>query len=150
MASRKIDREAVVKSDFKTKKDKELHDGGYRTACTYSILSFYGIEKTFKFCQFTSDMARIFRRNGWRMKPVRKPVGGKHFSELNLHVARGFYCVEVEGHVFLAYVDDKGELSFPVDVAPAHKEKKTKMIRAYKIERDLVWEEKNRTKKKAA
>jgi len=150
MASRKIDRKAVVKDYFKTKKDRAEHDGGLRTACTYSILSFYGIDKTYKFCQFTCDMARIFRRNGWRMKPVRKPVSGKHFSELNLHVSRGFYCVEVEGHVFLAYVDDSGNLSFPVDIAPDHKKKKTKMLRAYKIERDRGWEEKKRKEKKAA
>jgi hypothetical protein len=141
MSDRSIDRHAVAKVTARTKIDKKLHDNGYRTKCTGSILNFFGIEKNYRYCQFTSDMARIFRRNGWRMIPQRRNFKDQHFSKLNQFLGRGFYCVEVSGHVFLAYIGEDNSLMFPVDIAPKHKFRYSKMLRVYKIEINPDWKE---------
>lgn len=95
------------------------HGNGYKTACTSSVLGFYGIDKTdFKYCQYVSDMVRIFNQNGFSAKRVDRRIVKNKVSNLG-NLPDGFYLVSVKTHVALAYVTG-GFSRFVVDTAPNH------------------------------
>lgn len=128
-------RKLVAETCF-TDEERKIHGGGFKTVCTGSVLKFFGVSpSSYRYCQDTGDMARIFRRNGWRMNFQRKKdYVGQHYHKLNQFFARGFYCVLVDGHVFLIYIDDEGNLSFPVDTGGFHKLAYPEVQKVFKIE----------------
>lgn len=105
----------------------QSHSMGFKTGCTSAVLGFFGITKnSFKFCQTTSDMGRLFNLNGFSMvnvgkRRLTKNVIGKAVKNLNKYIKdAGFYLVSNTDHVFLAYVSDSGEVSYPIDTAPTY------------------------------
>lgn len=106
---------------------KALHENGFKTACTSAVLAFYGIEKkSFKFSQTTGDMIRILNKNGFsavnvgKQKETKKVIG-KAVKSLGRYITEaGYYMITNPSHVFLAYVSDAGEISFPVDTCPEY------------------------------
>jgi len=94
------------------------HFWGFKTICTTAVLSFYGISKRdYKFCQCVDDMIRHLNRAGFSAKAThrKKGIKGKAINSLPKLVPSGYYLVQTVGHVCLAYVSDKKELSFPVE-----------------------------------
>lgn len=114
-----MNRHAIAKRILRSvdKADRALHCKGYKTGCTSEILGFYGIErKSFRFCQYASDMIRIFNRNGFSCKRMNRAKVKNKIENLGL-LKNGFYLVQVSGHVALAYVTS-GKVNFPIDTSP--------------------------------
>lgn len=107
------------------------HCEGYKTFCTCAVLAFYGIEKeSFRFCQWVKDMVRILNRDGFSAKVIhtKKGIKGKPVYSLPSLVGPGFYLVQTYAHVCLAYVDNSGKLSFPVETNTPHGKKNYRKI----------------------
>ncbi len=129
MSRHTIDRAKLATAIIKGASEYQIaaHSQGFKTGCTSAILGFFGISKnSFKFSQTTRDMGRILNQNGFSMANVGKRVGtkkaiGKAVKNLGAYVKEsGFYIVSNTSHVLLAYVSDSGEVSYPVDTAPAY------------------------------
>jgi len=107
------------------------HDYGYKTACTCAVLKFFGIDKnSFKFCQWVEDMIRHLNKAGFSAKAIhrRNGIRGKAVNSLPRLVGPGFYLVQTHGHVCLAYVNAKKELTFPVETWEPNGERNMRRI----------------------
>jgi hypothetical protein len=106
----------------------------FKTPCTCAVLAQFGISKeSFTYCQFITDMRKIFKANDWRT--VEKRIPGKtDWQKLVDLLARGFYLVSIESHVFLIYISSERELRVDVDTHPSLKFKFPEVENVYKIE----------------
>jgi len=108
-----------------------LHGYGYKTSCTCAVLRYFGIDKSsFKFCQWVEDMIRHLNKAGLSAKAMhtRKGIKGKAVNSLPNLVGPGTYLVQTHGHVCLAWISSKKELTFPVETWQPNGERNMRRI----------------------
>lgn len=101
------------------------HGDGRKTACTSTVLEYFGIDKgSYHYSQFLDDVVAILRRRGYSVRsrrssiPKRSTVGSIR-NRLN-KIDAGIYIVQVPGHVMI--MDSEGRTV--VDTAPRKRDRR--------------------------
>jgi hypothetical protein len=94
---------------------------GYKTVCTSSVLTFFGIRRdSYRYAQTIQDAMNILRRNGFSVRS-RKSAAGKNctIGKFRTKVRSGkiegeYFLVRVEGHAMVV----RGDGTTVVDTDP--------------------------------